>query len=300
MTYHKPVMLEECLAHLNIQADGTYVDVTFGGGGHSRGILAQLGTQGRLVAFDQDPDARKNLPDDSRLLFIASNFRHLLPLLRMHGIGKVHGILADFGVSSHQLDQAERGFSLRFDGPLDMRMNPEKSLTAAQVLNEYSAQELINILRKYAELPRPNRLVQSLIAARPLQSTAALKSVLESQAPRQNAHRFYARVFQALRLEVNQELDAIEAFLLQLPDGLEVGGRVVCLSYHSLEDRLVKNFFRSGNTEGEMHKDFYGKLLRPLEPLLRKPLYPAEAEQNNNPRARSARLRVAERIAENV
>lgn len=294
MDYHKPVLLHESIELMALKPNGVYVDLTFGGGGHSREILNQL-EGGKLFGFDQDPDAVANIPADDRFQLIESNFRHLKKMLRLHGVRKVDGILGDFGISSHQIDAAERGFSLRFDAELDMRMNPSKSLSAKTVCNGYSEKGLIEVLQKYGELNRPHLISRAIIEARPVESTLDLVQAVERFAPRNKHGQFLAQVFQAIRIEVNEELKVIEEMLEQSIEILKPGGRLVCISYHSLEDRLVKNFFRSGNFEGRPEKDFYGNLIRPLEPINRKPIAPSDTEINLNPRARSAKLRAAER-----
>lgn len=292
MDYHKPVLLHESVDLLAIRKDGIYVDLTFGGGGHSREILKRL-EGGQLFGFDQDPDAVENKPEDDRLTLIESNFRHLQKMLRLHGVRKVDGILGDFGISSHQIDAAERGFSLRFDADLDMRMNPQKALSAKTVCNDYSEKSLIEILNKYGEVKRAHLVARGIIQARPLSSTFDLVAAVEKFAPRNKHGQFLAQVFQAIRIEVNEELKVIEEMLIQAKELLKSEGRLVCISYHSLEDRLVKNFFRTGNFEGKPEKDFYGNLIRPLEPVTRKPIVPDDQEINANPRARSAKLRAA-------
>lgn len=295
MTYHKPVLLHQCIELLNIDPEGIYVDVTFGGGSHGLEILKKL-KGGHLYAFDQDPDAAVNAPESDQFTLIKSNFRYLKKMLRIHGVNQIHGLLADFGVSSHQIDQPERGFSLRHEGPLDMRMNPSMELNAAEVVNEYSHDELIRIFRDYGELKLPHRLSSQIERSRPLKSTSDLRTALKDYAPRQKPARFWAQVFQAIRIEVNQELTVIHELLEQTTELLVPGGRMVCLSYHSLEDRPVKNFFRYGNVEGKPEKDFYGNLIRPLEPVNRKPLTADIEELEENSRARSAKLRAAEKI----
>ncbi len=297
MPYHKAALPGESLAWLNLKPGGTYVDATLGGGGHSRLILETL-QGGRLYGLDQDPAAAPNAPADERFTLLQGNFRHLRRLLRLHGVAQVDGLLADFGVSSHQFDAAERGFSLRHEGPLDMRMNPDKPLTAAQLLNHYPEAELRRIFKPYGEISQAGRLARMIVKARPLETTAQLKETARSLAAPQRENRFLAQVFQAIRIVVNEELSAIEEFLQQLPPLLKPGGRAVCLSYHSLEDRLVKNFFRYGNTEGRPQKDFYGHLQRPLAPLTRKPIFAQDQEIEANPRARSARLRAAQKARE--
>ncbi len=295
MEYHKPVLLHQCIDLLNIKEDGTYVDVTFGGGGHSREILKHL-TTGKLYGFDQDPDALANVPDSPNFKLISANFRHLKKSLRLHGVKEIDGLLGDFGVSSHQIDQPERGFSTRFEGPLDMRMNTDKELTAAKVLNEFSEDELFRILKEYGEIPRPKPLVKAIVESRPLFTTTDLKKAMEKHVPPQKQGQFLARIFQAIRIEVNEELVVIHELLEQANEMLKPGGRIVTMAYHSLEDRPVKNYFRYGNVKGEPQKDFYGNLIRPLEPITRKPIVADENEISENPRARSAKLRAAEKL----
>lgn len=295
MDYHKPVLLHKSVELMALKPDGVYVDCTFGGGGHSRLILEQL-EGGKLFGFDQDPDARANKLDDPRFELIESNFRHLKRMLRLHGHRAVDGILGDFGISSHQIDDPSRGFSLRYDAELDMRMNPEKGLSAKEVLNSYSEEELARVFWKYGEIKSNRRLSRAICQARPLERTTELVSLVEAFGPKNKRHQFVAQAFQAIRIEVNEELKVIEELLEQSAEILKPGGRIVCISYHSLEDRLVKNFFRAGNFEGKPVKDFYGKLERPLEPVTRKPIIPDEAEIQENSRARSAKLRAAEKI----
>lgn len=297
MDYHKPVLLHQCIELMQLKPDGIYVDATFGGGGHSQEILKQL-TTGKLFGFDQDPDAQDNVPEDAKFKLIASNFRYLKKSLRLYGITQIDGLLADFGISSHQIDQAEKGFSTRFDGPLDMRMNPNKEPSAKTIVNDFSEEKLLQILREYGEINRPYAIVKEIVAKRteaPIETTAQLREVLKKYEPRQKPWQFWAKIFQAIRIEVNEELEVIKELLEQTTDILKPGGRVVTLAYHSLEDRLVKNFFRAGNFEGEPKKDFYGNLLRPLEPITRKPIVASENEIEQNSRARSAKLRAAEK-----
>lgn len=298
-SYHEPVMLKECLSYMQIEPEGTYVDATFGGGGHSQAILKILNTQGRLIGLDQDPAAATNAPKDDRFTLVAGNFRHLKKLLRLQNLQNFDGLLADFGVSSHQLDEAERGFSLRFDAELDMRMNPDRELTARAVVNNYSELFLKEIFRNYGELRNAGLLAKALVEKRPLSTTGELKDALSFAQPKVPAqrNRFWAQVFQAIRIEVNDELQVIEELLAQATEMLKPGGRMVCLSYHSLEDRIVKNIFRYGNSAGEPVKDFYGNLERPLRPLTPKPLLAEPQEVKRNPRARSAKLRAAEKLA---
>jgi 16S rRNA (cytosine1402-N4)-methyltransferase len=300
-TYHTSVMLHECIDGLRIDPAGTYVDVTFGGGGHSKAILAELGPEGRLFSFDQDPDAWEQAEkiEDERLTLITANFRYLEKYLRLHRVKQVDGILADFGVSSFQLDAPERGFSIRFDGPLDMRMGPSASMTAAELLNGYSATELQRILGMYGEVKNARTLAQAIIQARtrkPLETTQEFKEILNKLAPKHREFKYFAQVFQAIRIEVNQELAVIEEFLAQAPAVLKPEGRLVVMSFHSLEDRLVKNFIKAGNVEGKEDKDLFGVVHRPLESVIRKPITASEEELKINPRSRSAKLRIASKI----
>lgn len=299
--YHLPVMLPECLDGLSIKPNGIYVDVTFGGGGHSRRILEQLGPEGRLFAFDQDSDAAQEAKgiNEKGFTFIPANFRFLKKYLRFYGVNRVDGILADLGVSSHQIDVPERGFSTRFDGPLDMRMNPDAPLTAAEVLQTKTEAELHKIFGLYGEVRNARTLAQAVVAARnnqPFKRIEEFRKILERYAPRGKEYKYFAQVFQAVRIEVNQELQVLEEFLGQVPDVLAPGGRLVVMSYHSLEDRLVKNFIRAGNFNGEVDKDIFGNELKPLTGITRKPIEASDEERTVNPRARSARLRVAEKL----
>lgn len=300
-TYHTSVMLHECIDGLRINPAGTYVDVTFGGGGHSKAILAKLGPEGKLFSFDQDPDAWEQAEkiDDERLTLITANFRYLEKYLRLHRVKEVDGILADFGVSSFQLDAPERGFSIRFDGPLDMRMGPSASMTAAELLNGYSASELQRILGMYGEVKNAKTLAQAIIQARttkPLVTTQEFKEILNKLAPKHREFKYFAQVFQAIRIEVNQELAVIEEFLAQAPTVLKQEGRLVIMSFHSLEDRLVKNFIKAGNVQGKEDKDLFGVVHRPLESVSRKPVIASEEELKLNPRSRSAKLRIASKL----
>ena len=297
-TYHTSVLLNECIEGLAINPQGIYVDVTFGGGGHSKEILKHLGPEGRLIAFDQDPDAWKEAEkiDDTRLTLITANFRHLDKYLRLEGIKKVDGILADFGVSSYQLDAPERGFSTRFDGPLDMRMGPSASLDAKSVLNTYSAEQLQKILGMYGEVKNAKTLALAIIQARtqkPLETTSEFKEILFKLAPRSREFKYFAQVFQAIRIEVNQELAVIEEFLTQVPIVLNENGRLVVISFHSLEDRLVKNYIKTGDCSGKEDKDMFGVVHKPLQSVTRKPITASELELKENPRSRSAKLRIA-------
>jgi 16S rRNA (cytosine1402-N4)-methyltransferase len=299
MAYHSSVLLSESVEALAIRPDGIYVDVTFGGGGHSRAILEQLST-GRLIAFDQDEDANQNAIDDPRFTLVNNNFIYLRNFLRLHKAIPVDGILADLGVSGHQFDEPSRGFSTRFDGALDMRMDRRKKLTASQIVNTYSATELTRILYKYGEVDNAPRLAAMITEARseaPLDTTAALRHLADRCAPRGKEFQYQAKVFQALRMEVNQETSALETLLEQATNMLKPGGRIVVIAYHSLEDKLVKNWMKTGNCEGVLNKDFYGNRIVPLRMLYGKPLIPSEEEISLNNRARSARLRVAEKLS---
>ena len=294
-------MLQECIDGLHIDPAGTYVDVTFGGGGHSKAILEKLGPEGRLFSFDQDPDAWEQAEkiDDNRLTLITANFRYLEKYLRLHRVKEVDGILADFGVSSFQLDAPERGFSIRFDGPLDMRMGPSASMTAAELLNGYSAAELQRILGMYGEVKNARTLAQAIIQARTrkaLETTQEFKEILNKLAPKHREFKYFAQVFQAIRIEVNQELAVIEEFLAQSPSVLKPAGRLVIMSFHSLEDRLVKNFIKAGNVQGKEDKDLFGVVHRPLESVIRKPITASVEELKLNPRSRSAKLRIASKL----
>jgi 16S rRNA (cytosine1402-N4)-methyltransferase len=295
--YHKPVMLSECMNGLAIKPEGIYVDVTYGGGGHSRVILDEL-TTGRLIAFDQDADALANAIHDDRFILLAQNFKFLTNFLRFYKAFPVDGILADLGVSSHQIDAAERGFSTRFEAELDLRMDRKSNLTAKDVVNRYTTEDLIKVFREYGELPNAYRIALKLTDARgagEIRTTSQLKETLQAFAQRGKENKFFARVFQALRIEVNGELDALKEMLLQTTKAIKPGGRLVVMSYHSLEDRLVKNFMKTGNFEGIENKDFFGNLHAPFRPITRKPVIASEEETEENNRARSAKLRIAER-----
>lgn len=300
LPYHVPVLADACLEGLNIRPDGTYVDVTFGGGGHSRMILDRLDENGRLFAFDQDPDAQANALNDARFTLIPANFGHLKRFLRLYGVQKIDGLLGDLGVSSHQFDVPERGFTFRAaQSPLDMRMNPNDERTAADLVNTYELRDLTKLFREFAELSNAFQVANALVYQReikPFETAGDLVNALEKLAPRDKFNQFFARVFQALRMEVNQELEVLENLLLQSTDVLYQNGRLVIISYHSLEDRLVKNYFRAGNFEGKVEKDFYGNDLRPLRPLHAKAVVPTEVELVENPRSRSAKLRIAEKL----
>ena len=295
--YHNPVMLNECIGGLNINPEGVYADVTFGGGGHSRAILDLL-TTGHLYAFDQDEDAAANAFVDERFTFIPQNFKYFKNFIQLYHGGPIDGVIADLGVSSHQFDTPEKGFSTRFDGPLDMRMSQMTPNDAATVVNTYDHAALTRILRLYGEMQQPQLIASDIIMAResePIETTDQLKAAVQRRLPRGKENKILAQLFQALRIEVNQELDALNAFLAQCPDVLKPGGRLVVMSYHSLEDRLVKNFMKTGNAEGKEEKDFFGNLITPYHIITRKPIVPSDVEIENNGRARSAKLRIAER-----
>jgi 16S rRNA (cytosine1402-N4)-methyltransferase len=296
--YHTPVMLRASLELLSVKPDGVYVDCTFGGGGHSRGILSRLGDEGRLIAFDQDPDAVVNEIEDPRFTLIQANFRYMGKYLRLEGIRQVDGVLADLGVSSHQFDTAERGFSLRYSGPLDMRMNPGIPRSAADLINDWPEDQLAILFYQYGELPHSRRIAKSIVRARqqtPITTTEQLNQICAPFCKKGFEHHSLARIYQALRIEVNQEIAALKEMLLQTTALVVPGGRLVVISYHSIEDRLVKVFMRSGNFENRTEKDFYGNDLSPWKPLTRKPLEPEEEEIKANPRSRSAKLRAATR-----
>lgn len=295
--YHTPVLLHESITGLNINPGGIYADVTFGGGGHAKAILNQL-VNGKLLAFDQDAEAEINVPDDPRLIFFRKNFRHLKKEINNAGITSIDGLIADLGISSRQIDTAARGFSTRFDAVLDMRMNASTELTAEIILNEYKGDDLLKVFRNYGELKNSRAIVNRIINERDkkrISTVNELKKILESMTTYGKDNKFLARVFQALRMEVNDELNALKEFLAQCSDVISRGGRLVVISYHSLEDRLVKNFIRSGNFSGTISKDLYGNVQAPFHAINKKPIQPSETEIMNNPRSRSARLRIAER-----
>lgn len=299
MCYHVPVMLRESLEGLNIRPDGVYVDVTFGGGGHSREILVRLGDNGQLFGFDQDADAEHNILDDSRFTFVRSNFRYLNNFMRYYGVDKVDGVLADLGVSSHHFDEKERGFSFRFDGELDMRMNMRAGQTAADVVNNYTEEALANVFYLYGELKNSRKLASALVRARAERKIQTIEEFLEILRPfvgKDKEKKFLAQAFQALRIEVNDEMAALKEMLLHSLRILRPGGRLVVITYHSLEDRLVKNFLKSGNFEGKTEQDFFGNLQTPFRLVNNKVIVPAEGEIEMNPRSRSAKLRIAEKI----
>ncbi|MCX7546864.1 16S rRNA (cytosine(1402)-N(4))-methyltransferase RsmH [Xanthomarina sp. F1114] len=298
MKYHNPVLLKETVDGLNIKEDGVYVDVTFGGGGHSREILKRLGPEGRLFAFDQDADALKNTIDDERFTLIHENFRHVKRFLRFYGAKEVDGVLADFGVSSHQFDVAERGFSTRFEADLDMRMNQESKLTAYHVVNEYDEEQIKQVLLQYGELraaPAMARLIVESRALEPIVTSEQLKKVLKKFLPPKYENKVLAQIYQAIRIEVNQEIEALKEFLLQMPSVLKKDGRLSLISYHSLEDRLVKRFIRNGLFEGEPERDIYGNFEVPLKKVGQL-IVPSKEEIKINNRARSAKLRIAKKL----
>lgn len=298
MMYHQPVLLNECIEGLKIDPNGTYVDVTYGGGGHSKAILAQI-KGGRLIAFDQDEAAEKNKADTSKLIFVRQNFKYLKNYLRLHNALPVNGILADLGVSSHQFDTAERGFSTRFEAELDMRMDTNSQKTAKMVLNEFSEEQLKEIFKVYGEIPNASKLAYRIVHERklkPINKVSELKNIIAPLVTRGKENQYLAQVFQALRIEVNNEMQVLKELLVQSLEVLDKGGRLVVISYHSLEDRLVKHFMRKGKFEGEVEKDFFGNSLVPFELITKKPLIPGAAEMEQNPRSRSAKLRIAEKL----
>jgi len=298
MEYHSPVLLKESVGGLNIKQDGVYVDVTFGGGGHSKEILESLGTKGRLIAFDQDKDALLNVIDDPRFLLISENFRFMQRFLRFHGVKAVDGILADFGVSSHQFDEPERGFSIRFDAMLDMRMNQQDVLSAHSLVNTYEEEALRQVFWQYGELRTAPVLAKTIVQARQITSidtTFDLKTVLKKHLPKGRENKILAQIYQAIRIEVNQEIEVLKAFLLQTPSLLKTDGRLSVISYHSLEDRLVKRFIRNGLFEGEPEKDVFGNFEVPLKKV-GSLIIPTSAEIKSNNRARSAKLRIAKKV----
>jgi len=297
--YHVPVMLQPCIDGLNIKPDGVYVDVTFGGGGHSKEILKHLGPEGRLIAFDQDPDAQANIPADERFIFIDQNFGFLKNNLRLKGFKEVDGILADLGVSSHQFDVPERGFSIRFNADLDMRMDPNGGLTAAEVLNTYSEDKLHKLFGIYGEVKNAKSLARAVVTARleqPFTDIDSFKNAVSEYIPKGKENKYLAQVFQALRIEVNAEISVLENFLQQAAEVLKPGGHLVVMSYHSLEDRPVKNFMAKGKFQGEVEKDFFGNQQKPFNVITRKAIVASDEEIVLNNRARSAKLRIAEKI----
>ncbi|MGY6742167.1 MAG: 16S rRNA (cytosine(1402)-N(4))-methyltransferase RsmH [Cecembia sp.] len=296
--YHIPVMLGPCIEGLAIDPNGVYVDLTFGGGGHSSEILKML-DKGQLYGFDQDVDAEANVPEDSRFTFVQANFRDFKKYLRLYGVHQVDGILADLGISSHQIDEPTRGFSTRFEGELDMRMSQSAQLTAKEVLNTYEENRLHKVFGIYGEVKNAKTLAQAVVAERalhPFSTTENFKKLLQRFAPRGKEFKYFAQVFQALRIEVNDEMGSLEEMLQQTVEVLKPGGRLVIMSYHSLEDRLVKNFINKGKFQGEVDKDFFGNLIRPLEPVHRKAITADKEEIQRNNRARSAKLRIAKKL----
>ena len=297
--YHVPVLLKEVIESLQIIPSGIYVDCTFGGGGHSKKILEELNDEGRLIVFDQDEDAKKNLPDDNRVIFIPHNFRHLQRFLRFHKIEKVNGILADLGISSHQINEAERGFSTRFDAAMDMRMNQSDKKTAADVIRNYSEDQLHKIFEQYGEVTNSKTLAKRIVETRKTQSLSTIKEFKNAVYPvvKGNPEKYFAQVFQALRIEVNDELNVLKELLAQSVEVLAEGGRIAVITFHSLEDRIVKNFFKNGNFENEQQKDIYGNPVKSeLKVITKKPIIPSKEELKINPRSRSSKLRIAEKI----
>ncbi|MBO6256047.1 MAG: 16S rRNA (cytosine(1402)-N(4))-methyltransferase RsmH [Bacteroidaceae bacterium] len=297
--YHVPVLLEQSILGLNIQSAGTYVDVTFGGGGHSKEILKHLDKRGRLLSFDQDADAEKNIINDKRFTFVRSNFRYLQNFLRYYGVEQIDGLLADLGVSSHHFDESERGFSFRADGPLDMRMNKRAGLSATDVVNDYTEEKLANVFYLYGELKNSRKLANTICKAREVQKLDTINAFLEVIKPLFNKEREkkeLAKVFQSLRIEVNQEMEALREMLQAATQVLKPHGRLVVITYHSLEDRMVKNLMKTGNVEGKADKDFYGRVNTPYALVNNKVIVPSEEEIERNPRSRSAKLRIAEKL----
>lgn len=297
-TYHVPVLLKESVDGLNIKPDGVYVDVTFGGGGHSREILRRLGPEGRLYGFDQDADAEQNVADDARFIFVRSNFRYLKQWMRYYDEEQIDGLLADLGVSSHHFDDATRGFSFRFDAPLDMRMNKRAGMTAADVVNDYSEKQLANIFYLYGELRNARQVAAALVKSRQqrrIETTGQLLEATERLFAREREKKEVTKLFQALRIEVNHEMEALRDMLKGTSQVLKPGGRLSIITYHSLEDRMVKNVMRTGNVEGHVEQDFFGRIKSPFRVMSNKVIVPTEEEQNGNPRSRSAKLRIAEK-----
>ncbi len=301
--YHNPVMLEECLDGLNINPSGVYADVTFGGGGHSKAILRRLDSDGRLFVFDQDADAMDNVPEkDDRIVFFRTNFRYFAQFLRLAGCPKVDGVIADLGVSSHHFDDAQRGFSFRFDVPLDMRMNQNAGFSARDLINTYSAERLKQIFLEYGEIKNAWKLASNIVAYRNsngIDTVADLIKAAGNCIPKFNENKYLATMFQSIRIEVNQEIEVLKEFLKNTPNAIKEGGRLVIMTYHSLEDRPVKNFLKAGNFEGKEEKDFYGNVISPFSQVNRKVITPSETELETNTRSRSAKLRIAERTMYN-
>jgi 16S rRNA (cytosine1402-N4)-methyltransferase len=297
-TYHVPVLLNESIDGLAIKSDGIYIDVTFGGGGHSKEILRRLGEKGHLYSFDQDPDAEKNIVDDNRFTFVRSNFRYLKNWMRYYGVDHIDGLLADLGVSSHHFDDETRGFSFRFDAPLDMRMNKRAGTTAADILNNYDEEQLADIFYIYGELKNARKIAATIVKARnekKIETTGDLMSITEKLFQREREKKEMAKMFQALRIEVNHEMDALREMLNGAKDLLDEGGRLSVITYHSLEDRMVKNMMKAGNVEGKIKQDFFGRIEAPFRPINNKVITPNNEEQLQNPRSRSAKLRIAEK-----
>ena len=297
-TYHVPVLLRESIDGLDIKPDGVYVDVTFGGGGHSREILQRLGKKGHLYSFDQDEDAEGNIPNDDRFTFVRSNFRYLRNWMRYYGVEQIDGLLADLGVSSHHFDDETRGFSFRFDAPLDMRMNKRAGMTAADILNNYNEEQLADVFYIYGELKNARKIAATIVKARnekTIETTGDLLKITEDLLPKTREKKEAAKLFQALRIEVNHEMDALKEMLNGACDVLRDGGRLSVITYHSLEDRIVKNFMKAGNVEGKVKQDFFGRIEAPFKQVGGKVITPSEEEQQHNPRSRSAKLRIAEK-----
>ena len=297
--YHIPALLEECIEGLNISPNGTYVDVTFGGGGHSRGIIGNLGKEGRLFSFDQDSDAEKNIIDDKRFTFVKSNFRFLKNFMQYHNVSEVDGIIADLGVSFHHFDEADRGFSFRFDGKLDMRMNRRGGKSASDIINRYPEEKIADILYYYGEMRNARRIASAIVKRREnklIETTSELLAIIKDLVNPKQEKKELAQIFQALRIEVNDEMASLKTMLTQSAAMLKPGGRMVVLTYHSLEDRIVKDFFKFGNFEGKAEKDFFGRVIAPLKQVNNKVIVPSEEEIERNPRSRSAKLRIAEKL----
>lgn len=297
--YHIPALFKESLEGLNIKKDGTYVDVTFGGGGHSKGIIANLGTDGKLFSFDQDEDAKRNLIDDDRFTFVKSNFRFLKNFMKYHKVEHIDGLIADLGVSFHHFDEADRGFSFRFEGKLDMRMNQQGGMSAADILNKYSEEKLADIFYYYGEMRNARKIASAIVKKRgtnKIETTSDLLTIVKDFINPKQEKKELAQIFQALRIEVNDEMASLKCMLKQSTELLKPGGRIVILTYHSLEDRIVKDYFKYGNFEGKADKDFFGRLTAPLKLVNNKVIVPTEEEIERNPRSRSAKLRIAEKI----
>ena len=298
-TYHVPVLLKESVDGLDIKPDGVYIDVTFGGGGHSKEILTRLGKKGHLYSFDQDADAEKNIVNDDRFTFVRSNFRYIKNWMRYYGVDKIDGLLADLGVSSHHLDDENRGFSFRYEAPLDMRMNKRAGQTAADILNNYSEEQIADILYIYGELKNARRIASAIVKSRQskrVETTGDLLNATTGLFAKEREKKEMAKLFQALRIEVNHEMDALKDMLNGAQDLLKEGGRLSVITYHSLEDRIVKNFIKAGNAEGKVNQDFFGRIEAPFRAVNNKIVVPDESEQESNPRSRSAKLRIAEKI----